>query len=62
MIHSAGKVTIYLDRVGRAHESNKRVIEKLMQRLEKTAENKEYKTLDIQSINYSIHDCGEWLG
>ena len=62
MIHSAGKVTIYLDRMGRDHESNKRVIEKLIQRLKKIAKNKEYEALEIQSITYTIHDCGEWLG
>ena len=62
MIHSAGKVTIYLSRVGRDHESNKRVIEKLTQRLEKIADNKEYKEIDIDQIDYSIHNCGEWLG
>ena len=62
MIHSAGKVTIYLDRVGRDHESNKRVIEKLMQRTLRTSRLKEFKTVDIRQISYSIHDCGEWLG
>lgn len=62
MIHSAGKVTIYLDRVGRDHGSNKRVIKKLINRIYNSKDLKEFKQINIQQIDYSIHDCGEWLG
>jgi len=62
MIHSAGKVTIYLDRVGRDHSSNKRVIKKLINRIYNSKDLKEFKQINIQQIDYSIYDCGEWLG